>query len=42
LATDLDPQDAKAILGVLVSDALGQSGEHLAIGWRGLIEGQEE
>ncbi len=36
LATGLDPQDAKAILGVLVSDALDQSGEHLAIGWRGL------
>ncbi len=30
-ATSLDPQDAKAILGVLVSDALDQPGEHLGI-----------
>src|SRR6266536_5727779 len=36
LATGLDPQDAKAILGVLVSDPLDQSGEHLVIGLRGL------
>jgi len=36
VATGLDPQDTKAILGILVSDALDQSGEHLAIGWRGL------
>jgi hypothetical protein len=36
LATGLNPQDAKAILGVLVSDALDQSGEHLAIRCHGL------
>src|SRR6266567_2296370 len=36
LAPGLDPQDAKAVLGVLVSDALDQSGEHLTIGWCGL------
>src|SRR6266571_8975099 len=35
-APGLNPDDAKAILGVLVSDALDQAGEHLAIGWRGL------
>jgi hypothetical protein len=34
LATRLDPQDAKAIVGILVRDALDHSGEHLAIGWR--------
>jgi hypothetical protein len=33
LATGLNPQDAKTIFGVLVSDALDQAGEHLAIGW---------
>jgi hypothetical protein len=37
LATGLDAQDAKAILGVLVRDALDQSGEHLVIGWCGLV-----
>ena len=37
LVPGLDPQDAKAILGVLVSDALDQCGEHLVIGWRGLV-----
>jgi hypothetical protein len=36
LATRLDPQDAKAVLSVLIRDALDQSGEHLAIGWRRL------
>src|SRR6266571_8998031 len=36
VATGLDPDDAKAILGVLVGDALDQSGERLVIGWRGL------
>jgi len=32
-ATTLDPDDAKAILGVLVGNSLDQSGEHLVIGW---------
>src|SRR6266516_5743200 len=36
VATSLNPQDAKTVLGVLVSDALDQSGEHLAIRLRGL------
>jgi hypothetical protein len=35
VATSLNPDDAKAILGVLVGDTLDQSGEHLAIRWRG-------
>src|SRR6266851_7293383 len=33
LAPGLHPQDAKAILGVLVSHALDQSGEHLLHPW---------
>src|SRR6266511_5497501 len=37
LVTGLDPQDAKAILGVLVGDALDQSGEHFVVGWCGLV-----
>jgi len=37
LAPGLDPDDAKAILGVLVSDALDYSGEHLVIGWCGRV-----
>jgi hypothetical protein len=32
MTTGLNADDAKAILGVLVSDALDQSGEHFAIG----------
>src|SRR5262249_20210453 len=36
LATGLDPQDTKAVLGVLVGDALDQSSEDLAIRWPGL------
>jgi hypothetical protein len=32
LATGLDSQDAKAILDVLIRDALDKPGEHLAIG----------
>ncbi len=32
VATGLNPDDAKAILGVLVSDTLDQAGEHLVIG----------
>ncbi len=35
-AAGLNADDAKAILGVLVGDALDQSGEHLTIGWCGL------
>jgi hypothetical protein len=31
LSTGLDPQDAEAVLGVLVRDPLDQAGEHLAI-----------
>jgi hypothetical protein len=27
---------AKAVLGVLIGDALDQSGQHLSIGWMGL------
>src|SRR5262249_35701520 len=37
VATGPNPQDAKAILSVLVRDALDHSGEHLAIHWRGLV-----
>src|SRR5262249_27431655 len=37
LSTGLDPQDAEAVLGVLVRDALDQAGEHLAIRWPGLV-----
>src|SRR6266568_3174982 len=37
VATGLNPQDAKAVLGVLVSDALDQSGEHFVIGWCALV-----
>src|SRR6266567_9504524 len=37
VATGPDPDDAKAILGVLVGDPLDQSGKDLVIGWRGLI-----
>jgi hypothetical protein len=33
VATRLDPNDTKAVLGILVSDALDQPGEDLAIGW---------
>src|SRR5262249_57187567 len=36
LSTGLDPQDAEAVLGVMVRDAFDQTGEHLAIRWRGL------
>jgi len=32
-----NPDDAKAILGVLAGDPLDQSGEHLVIGWWGLV-----
>ena len=33
VTTRLDPNDAKAIVGILVGDALNQPGQHLAIGW---------
>jgi hypothetical protein len=36
VTTRLDPNDTKAVLGVLVSDALNQPGEDLPIGWDGL------
>jgi hypothetical protein len=36
MASDLNPNDAKAILGALVSDALDQSRQHLAVGRLGL------
>ena len=29
----LDPNDAKTVVGILVSDALNQPGQHLPIGW---------
>src|ERR1035437_5160941 len=34
MATGFNPNDAKAILGVVVSHPLDQSGQHIAIGWR--------
>jgi hypothetical protein len=36
MAAGLNPDNAKAILGIVVSDTLDQSGQHVAIGWRGL------
>ena len=33
VTTRLHPDDAKAVLGVLVGDALDQPGQHLPIGW---------
>jgi hypothetical protein len=36
VAPRLDPNDAKAVLGVLVGDALDQPRQHLSIGWMGL------
>ncbi len=32
----LGPQNAKAILGIIVRDALDQPRQHLSIGWIGL------
>jgi hypothetical protein len=29
----LDPNDAKAVVGILVGDAFNQPGQHLPIGW---------
>ena len=36
VAPCLDPNDTKAVLGVLIGDALDQSRQHLSIGWMGL------
>jgi hypothetical protein len=33
VASRLDPDDAKAILGILVGDALDQPGKHLPVRW---------
>jgi hypothetical protein len=33
MTTGLDPDDTEAVLGILVSDALNQSGQYLPIGW---------
>jgi hypothetical protein len=35
VASGLDPDDTKAVLGVLVRDSLDQSRQHLSIGWMG-------
>ena len=35
VAPRLDPNDTKAVLGVLVADALDQPRQHLSIGWMG-------
>jgi hypothetical protein len=36
VAPRLDPDDTKAVLGILVRDALDQPRQHLSIGWMGL------
>jgi len=36
VAPRLDPNDTKAVLGILVCDALDQPRQHLSIGWIGL------
>ena len=36
VAARLDPQNAEAILGVVVGDALDYPRQHLAVGWFGL------
>jgi hypothetical protein len=36
VAARLDPNDAKAVLGILVSDALDQPRQNFSIGWMGL------
>jgi len=36
VAPRLDPNDAKAVLGVLIGDALDQPRQYLSIGWMGL------
>jgi hypothetical protein len=33
MTASLDPDDTEAVLGILVSDALNQTGQHLPIGW---------
>ena len=35
LPTGLNPDDTEAVVGVLISDALNQSGQYFAIGWCG-------
>ena len=37
VAPRLDPDDAEAVLGVLVGDALDQPRQHLPIGWLGSV-----
>ena len=36
MTSRLDPNDAKAVLGVLVGDALDQPRQNFSIGWMGL------
>jgi len=36
VAPRLDPNDTKAVLDVLVGDALDQPSQHFSIGWMGL------
>jgi hypothetical protein len=36
VAPRLDPDDAKAVFGVLGRDALDQPRQHISIGWMGL------
>jgi hypothetical protein len=36
VAASLDPDNAKAVLGVLVGDTLDQSRQHFSVGWMGL------
>jgi len=35
VSTGLNPDNAKAVVGVLIGDALNQSSQYLAIGWCG-------
>jgi hypothetical protein len=37
VAPRFDPDDTKAVLGVLVRNALNQSSQHLSIGWMGCV-----
>ena len=36
MAPRFDPNDTKAVLGVLIGDGLDQPRQHLSIGWMGL------
>jgi hypothetical protein len=36
VASCLDPDDAKSVLGILIGDALDQPRQNLSIGWIGL------